>query len=201
MYFRQTFPLAGMRVLILDNFDSFTYNLYHYLGQLTDDVTVKRNNEIALADFEEYSHILISPGPSLPAEAGITFDFLKQYFSHKPILGVCLGCQALAEHSGGKLYNQQFVAHGLKRPVKRTTADSWLLSGLKDEFEVGLYHSWAIDENSLSDEWKVCAKSNTNVIMAIEHRRLPVAGVQFHPESIMSESGLEILSNWLNFKN
>jgi len=189
-----------MRVLILDNFDSFTYNLYHYFGQLTNDVSVKRNNEVALTEFEDYSHIVISPGPGLPTDAGITPDFLKQYFYRKPILGVCLGCQALAEYTGGKLYNQQFVAHGLKRAVKRTTAESWLLNGMKDEFEVGLYHSWAIDENSLSDEWRVCAKSNTNVIMAIEHRRLPVAGVQFHPESVMSESGLEILKNWLNLQ-
>lgn len=189
-----------MRVLILDNFDSFTYNLYHYLGQLTDDITVKRNDEIELSEFEDFSHIVISPGPGLPANAGITMPFLEQYFPKKPILGVCLGCQAIAEHTSGKLYNQQFVAHGLKRTVKRTTSHSWLLKDLDDEFQVGLYHSWAIDESSLGDQWQVCARSTQNVVMAIEHHSLPVAGVQFHPESIMSDYGLEILGNWLDFK-
>ena len=189
-----------MRVLILDNFDSFTYNLYHYIGLLTHDVVVKRNNEIELDEFEDYSHIVLSPGPGLPADAGIMMSFLKTYFDKKPILGVCLGCQALAEHTGGKLYNQKFVAHGLKRAINRTTTQSWLLEGIDESFDVGLYHSWAIDKASLDKQWQVCGESNENVVMAIEHSHLPVAGVQFHPESIMSEYGVEIISNWLKYQ-
>ena len=188
-----------MRILIIDNYDSFTYNLYHYFCQMADDVTVKRNDELSLVDIEQYSHIVISPGPGLPAEAGISMEVINQFFDSKAILGVCLGCQALAEHTGATLYNQERVAHGIRRSVKKVHKESWLLEGIDQPFKVGLYHSWAVDQSSLSHEWQVCGVSEDNVLMAMEHSKLPLAGVQFHPESIMTENGLKILENWLRY--
>lgn len=184
-----------MRVLVIDNYDSFTFNLQHYLEQLTSDVTVKRNDQISLAEVEAYSHIIISPGPGLPNTAGITNAIIKKYASSKSILGICLGCQAIAEVFGAKLYNQENVSHGIQREVY-VESNSWLFKGLPNSFKVGLYHSWAIDSNGL-DQFKVVANNANNTVMAIEHENLKVAGVQFHPESIMSEYGLELLRNWL----
>ena len=187
-----------MRILILDNFDSFTHNLYHYFCQLCEEVVVKRNDDISLAEIRDYTHIVVSPGPGLPMDAGITMDLLKMYFSDKPILGVCLGCQALAELTGARLFNQDHVAHGIQRIFSREAEESWLLHDIPKQFKVGLYHSWAIERESLGDDWKICGSSKDRVVMAIEHKSLPVAGVQFHPESIMTEYGMEILSNWLS---
>lgn len=186
-----------MKLLILDNYDSFTYNLVHYAEQFVNQVDVYRNDEIDLIETDEYSHILISPGPGLPAKAGITMDIFKRHFESKAILGVCLGCQAMAEFFGGKLYNQNKVAHGLQRKVRKTSYAGRILKDMPDEFEVGLYHSWAIDAASLPSEIKVTALSQENVVMTIEHKDLPLAGVQFHPESVMTPSGISIIKNWL----
>lgn len=186
-----------MKVLILDNYDSFTYNLFHYVDQLCDDVVVKRNDEISLEKVDEFSHIIISPGPGLPREAGITMSLLKKYYRSKNILGVCLGCQAIAEFFGGKLYNQQLVAHGISRKVM-TTNPGILMKEMPQEFKVGLYHSWAIDENSLPKNLIVTSKSEMGTVMSIEHNKYKLCGVQFHPESIMTEGGLQIIKNWLN---
>lgn len=186
-----------MRIIIIDNYDSFTYNLYHYLCQLAEDVSVKRNDELTLTDIESFTHIVISPGPGLPSQAGICMEVIRKYINSKAILGVCLGCQALAEYSGATLYNQQRVAHGISRTVNKNYAQSWLLNGITGSFKVGLYHSWAVDPQALPSEWQVCGISEDNVLMAMEHTKLPVAGVQFHPESVMTEHGLRILENWL----
>ena len=158
---------------------------------------VIRNDEISLNQADTYSHIIISPGPGLPENAGISMSLIERYFLHKPMLGVCLGCQALAEYSGAKLFNQDMVAHGIQRTVKRTEESSWLLNGVQDTFMVGLYHSWAVDMKSLSSDWKITSISDENILMSIEHIKLPLAGVQFHPESVMSEHGLQIIENWL----
>ncbi len=187
-----------MQILIIDNYDSFTFNLYHYFQQLADDVRVKRNDEIRIEEAEDYSHLVISPGPGLPIDAGITRDLIKHFFHTKPIMGVCLGCQALAEFTGANLYNQPFVAHGIQRVVKRTRTDSWLFKNIPSEFKVGLYHSWAVEEKSINlQQWHINAKSKEDVVMGIEHTELPVAGVQFHPESVMTDLGINILKNWL----
>lgn len=186
------------RILIIDNYDSFTFNLKHYFEQLSDAVVVKRNDELTIEEVSDFTHLVISPGPGLPADAGITMELIDHFYKIKPILGVCLGCQALAQHTGAVLYNQQFVAHGIQRTVHCTDNQGWLLADMPEHFSVGLYHSWAIAEKSLSGEWKITAHSENGIVMAIEHRELPVAGVQFHPESVMSSSGLKILQNWLN---
>lgn len=192
----QRIPLS-LKILIVDNYDSFTYNLLHYVQQFADDVTVMRNDAITLEETEEFTHFIISPGPGLPHQAGITLPLIEQYHRTKPILGVCLGFQAIAEFFGAKLYNQQFVAHGIQREVIRTGATSSLLKGMPEKFKVGLYHSWAVDEKSLPPELIVTAKGNQGVIMAVEHCTYPLAGVQFHPESIMTEGGLRIIENWV----
>jgi len=188
-----------VKVLILDNYDSFTYNLYHYVQSFTDDVTVERNDAITLEEIRLFSHIIISPGPGLPESAGITLPLIREYAQSKSILGICLGCQALAEHFRGELYNQNEVAHGRERKVHQTTEKSWLLSGLPPDFKVGLYHSWAVRPDNLPDDFRITALSEKGVVMALEHKSLPLAGVQFHPESIMSEHGKKIIENWLSY--
>lgn len=185
-----------MKVLILDNYDSFTYNLYHYVQQFTDAVEVVRNDAITADEAESFSHIMISPGPGLPQEAGCTLAMIEKWHCSKSIFGVCLGHQALAEFTGGKLYNQQWVAHGVERQVIQT-GESTLLRGLPEKFGTGLYHSWAVEKHSLPEEWQVTAESEKGVIMAMEHKHLPLYGVQFHPESVMCSNGLEIIHNWL----
>jgi len=186
-----------MKVLIIDNYDSFTYNLQHYAEQFAEEVTVLRNDAISLEQVVEYSHIIISPGPGLPADAGITLPLLERYHHEKSILGVCLGCQAMAVWSGGQLYNQQWVAHGIARTVKVLGDGGKLLQGMPASFASGLYHSWAIDRQSLSPQWQVTAENEHGTLMAMEHRQYQLYGVQFHPESIMTESGLSIVENWL----
>ena len=189
--------LSFVNILLLDNYDSFTYNLYHYLLDFTSEVTVKRNDEIQADEADQYSHIVLSPGPGLPNAAGILMEMIDEQVAVKPILGVCLGMQALAEHFGGTLYNQDMVKHGVTTTID-TKPNSVLFHGLPESFQVGLYHSWAVDETALPKDFTITAKSTENVVMAIEHRSLPVCGVQFHPESILTEHGREILGNWLN---
>ncbi len=186
-----------MKVLLLDNYDSFTFNLFHYLQQLTEEVEVRRNNEISVQEALGFSHLVISPGPGLPESAGITNQLIQAAVGSHAILGVCLGCQALGQYFGAQLFNQQEVAHGIQRAVNQSQQESWLLAGLPQSFRVGLYHSWAIREEGLSNKIRVTARSERGVAMAMEHLELPVAGVQFHPESIMTDHGLQILRNWL----
>jgi len=183
-----------VKILLLDNYDSFTFNLFHYLEPMCDEVIVKRNDEISLHEINQYDKIVLSPGPGLPKDAGIMMDLLKMYIGKKPILGVCLGMQAIAESLEGKLYNQQVVRHGVNTRVK-TFPNSILFNDLPTEFSVGLYHSWAVTD--LPESLRVTAMSNDNVIMALEHVSLPLYGVQFHPESILTQFGKEILRNFI----
>lgn len=186
-----------MQVLIIDNYDSFTYNLYHYVKAFVEKVDVARNDGIAIEDVQSYSHIIISPGPGLPSDAGITPKLVSRFIQTKSILGVCLGFQALAEYYGSSLYNQKFVAHGVQEEI-RWNKPSWLFKDIPETFTVGLYHSWAARAEGLDSNFNPVAHSKKGVLMAAEHKALPVAGVQFHPESIMTEFGKKIIENWLN---
>lgn len=179
------------QILLLDNFDSFTYNLKHYLVGLGCSVHVVRNNveNLLLNDFDK---IVLSPGPGLPDQAGIMMELIAEVDGKIPILGVCLGMQAIAEHLGGEIYNQEKVKHGVQENIN--CEDSILFDGLPNNIEVGLYHSWAVREHS---KYTVTAKSDAGVIMAIENPEKKLFGVQFHPESVMTPEGRRILSNFL----
>lgn len=178
------------RILLLDNFDSFTYNLEHYLIGLGAEVNVIRNN-VVIPDLTIYDKIIVSPGPGLPEEAGSLMEVLDQANGVVPILGVCLGMQGVAIHLGGGIYNQKEVKHGVQERVKCFPS---ALFKFEEEIEVGLYHSWAVHENP---NYRVSAVSEGGVIMAIENADRNLYGVQFHPESIMTPNGMNILKNFL----
>lgn len=180
------------QVLLLDNYDSFTYNLKHYISNLGYDVITVRNDEFDL-DISDISHVILSPGPGLPKDAGVMMKLLELVDSKIPVLGVCLGMQAIAQYLRGHLYNQSTVKHGVSEKIN-VTKDSILFDGLGKEIEVGLYHSWAVDD---SGQYNITAVSNSNVIMAIEKPENKFYGVQFHPESVMTKEGKEILKNFL----
>jgi len=186
-----------MNVLILDNYDSFTYNLFHYLKPLVPEVTVKRNDEISVDDCNNYSHLVFSPGPGLPKNAGILLNCINIYKGIKPMLGICLGMQAIAESFGGSLYNQQNVKHGISENIDLLETKNGLFNGLDSTCNVGLYHSWAVNKDKLPTEFNVTAKGKTGVIMGLQHKTLPIYGVQFHPESILTEHGKKMIENWL----
>lgn len=173
-----------IKILVLDNYDSFTYNLVHYLKELSDhQVDVFRNDEIELARVEEYSKILISPGPGVPEDAGILKDLIRQYGPTKCILGVCLGCQAIAEVYGGKIINLDKVYHGVATEIKVMDEDEELFSGLGKTFQAGRYHSWVVKKENLPETLKITALDESGIIMALRHKEQNVRGVQFHPES------------------
>lgn len=184
-----------MAVLLLDNFDSFTYNLYDCLSSLGFDIDVVRNDVLDFDRLDLYSHIVLSPGPGLPLEAGCMMRLIATQVGKKPILGVCLGMQALALHFGDALYNLELVCHGMEHRCFKTQ-ESMLLRSVADEFVVGLYHSWAI--TGKSDSFVVTSKSAQGVIMSIENVEQQFYGVQFHPESIMTPSGKTIINNFLS---
>ncbi len=184
-----------MKVLLLDNFDSFTYNLFHYLEAIDCEVTVARNNAVSLEEIVLYDKIVLSPGPGLPSGAGKMLEIIRLYASQKPILGVCLGMQALGEHFGAKLYNQSIVKHGVSENCKHNQKSA-IFNRVSENFEVGLYHSWAVDISE-TKELKAIAYSENDILMAFEHQTLPIYGVQFHPESLMTKDGKTILQNFI----
>jgi len=187
-----------MSILLLDNFDSFTYNLYHLLEKHTDEeIIVKRNNEISIHEINNFSAIILSPGPGLPKDAGIMPEVLNQFSNHIKILGVCLGMQAIGEFYGATLKNLNQVVHGEATDIK-IVAESKLFYGCPMQFKVGRYHSWVLDKKTLTTEILLIAEDLENEVMAIQHHQLPIYGVQFHPESILSEYGDFIIKNWLN---
>lgn len=186
-----------MKVLVLDNYDSFTYNLVHLAEKVSDaEIEVYRNDEIKLEEVGKYDKILLSPGPGLPKESGILCDVIREYSGKKSILGVCLGLQAIGECFGGKLRNLEKVYHGIATPVK-VISDDLLFQGLPVEFNAGRYHSWVIDNREFPSRLEVTAVDENGLIMAARHRSLDVRGVQFHPESILSEFGEEMMRNWI----
>lgn len=187
-----------MKILMLDNYDSFTFNLVHILRQFKNvQVDVKRNDEIDLDEVSSYDKILLSPGPGIPSEAGIMIDLIREYREKKSILGVCLGHQAIAEVFGGSLLNLKRVMHGVSTETHVIDNSEILFSGLPSHFKAGRYHSWVVNKGSLPAELKITAMSEDEVIMALRHEKFDVKGVQFHPESILTEHGKEMIENWL----
>ena len=188
-----------MKILILDNYDSFTYNLVQYVEEeLNQEVDVYRNDQIDLDAVAAYDLIILSPGPGVPAEAGIMPALIKRYATDKTIFGVCLGHQAIGEAFGGQLINLEQVHHGIETTMTRTKTDDVLLAGVPESFNAGRYHSWVIDPDTLSDELEITATGEYGGIMALQHRKYPIFGVQFHPESIMTEHGRLMISNLLS---
>ncbi len=186
------------KILVLDNYDSFTYNLVHYIESNPNyEVDVFRNDEITLEEVDKYNTIVLSPGPGLPKDAGILEELIKVYAPTKKILGVCLGMQAIGEVYGGKLENLNTVFHGVASKLNITEADDLLFKNLPKEFEVGRYHSWVISHHQFPDELKITSIEENNQIMSIKHKVYNLYGVQFHPESILTEHGKEIINNFL----
>jgi anthranilate synthase component II len=190
--------LQILKILLLDNYDSFTYNLAQMLDQVNGlDLSVEKNDQIALSELEKFDKIILSPGPDIPKTAGISCQVIEKYASHKSILGVCLGHQAIGEVFGAKLLRLPKVKHGIIESIKIIQPNELLFRGLPNRMEVGLYHSWAIDPSELPQCLKITAISDEGVIMAIAHQKLALRGVQFHPESIMTPLGKQIIENWL----
>jgi anthranilate synthase component 2 len=187
-----------MKILLIDNYDSFTFNLLQLLHEAgAVDIQVEKNNKIKLQKAAMFDAIVISPGPGLPAEAGITCELIRKYSGTKRILGVCLGMQAMAEVFGGILYQPGDILHGEKALVSPVEPVVPLFTGLGHGFEAGLYHSWAVEELSLPDCLRITALDQRGVIMGLCHNEFDVCGVQFHPESIMTPMGRKIMENWL----
>ena len=185
------------KILVIDNYDSFTYNLVHYLEDLNCDVTVYRNDEFDLEEIESFDKIVLSPGPGIPDEAGLLKDVIKTYASTKSILGICLGQQAIGEVFGASLINLEKVYHGVATKIVITENDTLFIE-IPTEIEVGRYHSWVIDKNTFPDDLIVTSKDENGEIMSIKHRTLDIKAVQFHPESILTPFGKKMLENWLN---
>ena len=187
------------KILVLDNYDSFTFNLVHIIRELGygNQMDVFRNDRIELDAVSGYEKVLLSPGPGLPKEAGIMPELIKCYAPTKHILGVCLGHQAIAETFGASLYNLTEVLHGVSTPTKLSHEEDPLFAGLPPTFQVARYHSWAVDPNSMNGALRVLAVDDEACIMAIRHKIYPVYGVQFHPESVITEHGIRLMKNWL----
>lgn len=187
-----------MRILILDNYDSFTYNLVHYVEEiLGEKVDVYRNDEIALSEVARYDKILLSPGPGIPDEAGILKELIKTYMPAKSIFGVCLGCQAIAEVCGGSIRNLNKVYHGIATPIQVTSTEEYLFKGLPTEFMAGRYHSWVVNEEDLPAELEITSRDAEGQVMGLRHKEYDMRAVQFHPESVLTEHGKQMIRNWL----
>lgn len=188
-----------MKILVLDNYDSFTYNLVHLIKELTDEsVDVFRNDKITIEEIGEYDKIFLSPGPGIPDEAGILKELIATYGSTKSIFGVCLGCQAIAEVYGGQLLNMNKVYHGVATPVEIIDEKDISFRWLTNTITVGRYHSWVVDSSCVPSELNVSAVDNEGNIMAIYHNKYDVRGVQFHPESVLTLDGKQMIANFLN---
>ena len=185
-----------MKVVIIDNYDSFTYNLSHLVNELGAEVAVVRNDQFRLEELEQYSKIILSPGPGSPSEAGLLLDVIRTYAGKKPILGVCLGHQAIGEVFGAKLENLSDVFHGVATPC-HIVADDPIFSGIPRDITIGRYHSWVVSREDLPDCLEVTAESDEGQIMALRHRELNVRGIQFHPESVLTPDGRKMLQNWM----
>ena len=184
------------KIFVIDNYDSFTYNLVHYLEELGARVTVKRNDQFELSEIEDYEYLLLSPGPGIPDEAGLLKAAIERYAPSKKILGVCLGQQAIGEVFGAKLNNLNTVFHGVATPINITEKDL-LFYDLPDSFEVGRYHSWVV-KTPLPEDLVATSFDNNKQLMSLRHRNYSVRAVQFHPESILTMYGKKILENWIN---
>ena len=186
-----------MKIAVIDNYDSFTYNLVHYLDDLGAEVTVFRNDEFELKELEPFEKILLSPGPGIPDEAGLLKDVIKTYAKTKSIFGVCLGLQAIGEVFGGTLINLEKVYHGVATKVSKTE-DDFIFNDLPNEMEVGRYHSWVISNENFPQNLIITSTDENGQIMSLKHSVYDVRGVQYHPESVLTPNGKKILENWLS---
>lgn len=184
------------KIVIIDNYDSFTYNLSHLVKELGAEVTVYRNDQFQLQQLEQFDKIILSPGPGIPSEAGLLLDVIKHYAGKKPILGVCLGHQAIGEAFGGKLTNLSQVYHGLQTPCNITASD-YVFEGLGSNCQIGRYHSWVVSKEGFPACLQVTAESEEGYIMALMHKDFDIHGIQFHPESVLTPEGKTMISNWL----
>ncbi|MGL2993803.1 anthranilate synthase component II [Flavobacterium sp. TSSA_36] len=184
------------KILVIDNYDSFTYNLVHYLEDLDCEVTVYRNDEFDLDEIAHFDKILLSPGPGIPDEAGLLKPVIQKYGPTKSIFGVCLGQQAIGEVYGGTLSNLDKVYHGVATTVKTIVNDELLFDGLEPTFEVGRYHSWVVDAD-LPEILEATSIDENGQIMSLRHKTYDVRGVQFHPESVLTPDGKKMLENWV----
>ncbi|MDR2955093.1 MAG: aminodeoxychorismate/anthranilate synthase component II [Prevotella sp.] len=186
------------RILIFDNYDSFTYNLVHLVKELGyNDIDVYRNDKINLDEISKYDKIILSPGPGIPSEAGLLLPLIKQYAGKKPIFGVCLGHQAIGEAFGAHLTNLQDVYHGVATEIEKIAPD-YIFAGLDNKLEVGRYHSWIVDNKGLPECLEVTAVDSNGQMMALRHKEYDIHGVQFHPESVLTPEGKTIVRNFLN---
>lgn len=184
------------KILVIDNYDSFTYNLVHCLKDLGCDVSVKRNDQLKLEEVQEFDKILLSPGPGIPDEAGLLKEIIAAYAQTKSILGICLGQQAIAEVFGGSLDNLDKVYHGVSTTIRRVVEDEVLFRDLPEEMEVGRYHSWVVSKD-LPECLEVTSYDDNGEIMSLRHKEHDVRAVQFHPESILTPEGPQMLENWI----
>jgi anthranilate synthase component 2 len=188
-----------MNILILDNYDSFTYNLVHMVEKITGNFpAVFRNNEISIADIRNYDVIMLSPGPGIPDEAGILKEVIKTYAGLKPIFGICLGLQAITEVFGGKIINLDEVFHGVATEMRVTDPSATIFKEVSETFLAARYHSWAATDEGFPEEIQVTARDEDGLIQAIEHKIFPISAVQFHPESILTEVGEQLVTNFIN---
>jgi len=188
-----------MKILVLDNYDSFTYNLVHLLRELGMDskMTVLRNDKITIDQVDKYDKILLSPGPGLPKDAGIMPELISKYAASKSILGICLGHQAIAENFGGELYNMSEVLHGIANKMIVKSNDI-IFQNIPNSFNACRYHSWSVKKDNLPDELEITAVDERGEVMGIAHKSYNVRGLQFHPESILTEHGIKMMENWVN---
>ncbi|MCB0438490.1 MAG: aminodeoxychorismate/anthranilate synthase component II [Mangrovimonas sp.] len=187
----------GKKILVIDNYDSFTYNLVHYLEDLNCQVVVKRNDQLTLDEVVPFKKIVLSPGPGIPDEAGLLKPIIETFATTKSILGVCLGQQAIGEVFGGKLINLKEVYHGVATSVTTCVDDEILFKGLEKTFSVGRYHSWVV-ASALPEVLEATSFDENGQVMSLRHKTLDVKGVQFHPESVLTPNGKKMLENWLN---
>ena len=185
-----------MKTVIIDNYDSFTYNLAHLVKELGAEVSVVRNDRFRLPELKPFDKIILSPGPGIPTEAGLLMDVIDAYAPVKPILGVCLGHQAIGEYFGGKLTNLSQVFHGIASTINITAPD-YIYKELPTQVQVGRYHSWVVDNEGLPDCLEVTSVSEEGQIMSLRHKQYDVRGIQYHPESVLTPEGRKIIANWL----
>lgn len=187
-----------MKILVIDNYDSFTYNLVHMLRKISNcELTVLRNDKFETDELNDYDKILISPGPGVPDEAGLVKKVIAKYAKEKSLLGICLGHQAIAEVFGAKLMNMKNVLHGVSSKASILSKDS-LFNGLPEQFNIGHYHSWVVDKKTIGNELDITSENESGLIMSIRHKHFDVKGLQFHPESVLTHFGQEIIANWVH---
>ena len=186
-----------MKILVLDNYDSFTYNIVHILRELDDiDISVIKNDKIKINDVETFDKIILSPGPSLPKDAGKMNELIFKYYNTKPMLGICLGHQAIAENFGAKLYNMKEPLHGVQTDIY--LGNDYIFDGIQSKIKACRYHSWSVESKSFPEELKIIAEDCEGEVMALSHKKYDLKGIQFHPESIQTETGFNMIKNFIN---